>query len=73
MHPTELCEPVTPQRLLRLQEVLLRVGLGRTTLRARIKAGAFPKPVKLGTLDAWVESEVTDWIDQRIQERDRAA
>lgn len=67
-------ENTTPQlRLLRLAEVLERVGLGRTTVRERIKRGQFPKPVKMGTLDAWVESEINDWIAARIQERDKAA
>lgn len=58
---------------MRLREVLERVGLGRTTVRERIKRDQFPKPVKIGTLDAWVESEITEWIEARIQERDRAA
>lgn len=67
--PTETAAPLPP-RLLRLPEVLERTGMGRTNLRARVKAGTFPEPCKLGTLDAWVEAEVTAWIQDRIRERD---
>ena len=63
---------VQPPRFLRLTEVLERTGMGRTNLKARVKAGTFPAPCKLGTLDAWVESEVTDWINARIRDRDKA-
>jgi prophage regulatory protein len=32
----------------------------------------FPKSVKLGQRSvAWVESEIDDWIDELIQERDQ--
>ena len=35
------------------------------------KAGTFPKRIKLGpNRVAWLLSEVNDWIDQRVFERD---
>lgn len=57
------------QRLLRLPEVLARVALSKSTLYARVREGAFPKPVHLGTLSAWVESEVDEWIATQIAAR----
>lgn len=60
-------------RLLRLPEVLERVPLCKSSLYGRIRSGTFPKPVHLGTLSAWVESEVDAWIAAQIVERDRAA
>jgi prophage regulatory protein len=35
-----------------------------------IKAGKFPKPVKVGSRNAWLESEIDQWIADRVAERD---
>jgi prophage regulatory protein len=59
-----------PPRLLRLKEVQERVGMSKTTIYDRMKTGAFPAAVHLGTMAAWVESEVEGWILARIAERD---
>lgn len=63
-----------PLRFLRIREVLARTGLSKSTLYDRIRAGTFPKPVRLGgTLSAWVESEVEAWMATRIAERDSSS
>ncbi|MGQ0698263.1 MAG: helix-turn-helix transcriptional regulator [Panacagrimonas sp.] len=55
------------ERLLRLNEVLSRVGVSRSTLYAWISDGAFPAPVRLSQhLSAWPESSVSAWIELRI-------
>jgi prophage regulatory protein len=37
------------------------------------KAGKFPKRVKLGQARVgWIESEVLDWLQERIDSRDEA-
>lgn len=52
---------------LRLPHVCARVGLGKSTIWARIKEGTFPAPVNLGgRAVAWSEREVTDWMQARI-------
>lgn len=61
------------KRLIRLPEVLRRVGLSKSTLYAKIRRGEFPKPVELGSLRAWVEDEVDQWISAQIERRDKAA
>lgn len=68
-----MSEPASPRRLLPLAEVMDRVGLRKTAIYERIARGEFPAPVQLGTTVRWVESEVDDWIEARIQERDKAA
>ncbi|PPU41873.1 helix-turn-helix transcriptional regulator [Xanthomonas arboricola] len=65
--------PITVQRLLRLRDVLERVGMSKSTLYSRIREKTFPQPLHLGTSSVWVESEVTDWINQQIAQRDKAA
>ena len=59
--------------LLRCEEVLRRIGLRRTALYALIKAGKFPAPVKLGGASAWVDIEITRWIENLMLVRDRRA
>ncbi|BBL58838.1 helix-turn-helix transcriptional regulator [Methylomonas koyamae] len=50
-------------KLLRLPEVLETTALPKSTLYARIKAGTFPKPVKLSARSvAWREEDVQAWL-----------
>lgn len=57
-------------RLLKLKEVISTTGLSRSYVYELAKAGTFPQPLKLSERSsAWVESEVQQWIDERIQQR----
>ncbi|HFF6179434.1 helix-turn-helix transcriptional regulator [Stenotrophomonas maltophilia] len=62
-------------RLIRRQELERRTGYRRSTIYAALKRGTkrfdptFPRPVKLGGMVAWVESEVDEWINSRIADR----
>ena len=56
-----------PVRFLRLPEVLARTGLSRSTIYVRLDQGRFPRPVSLGgRAVGWIESEVDEWIRERI-------
>ncbi|TVP12301.1 helix-turn-helix transcriptional regulator [Shewanella sp. KCT] len=58
-------------KLIKLKDVMASTGLGRSTIYNYIADETFPKPVSLGARAvAWVESEVQDWILERIEERD---
>ena len=64
--------PTAPlRRLIRLHDVMARTGLSKTTIWRHIRSGEFPKSVNLtsGTV-GWVEEEINDWIDARIDARD---
>tara|TARA_B100001250_G_scaffold296009_1_gene257538 strand:- start:759 stop:1043 length:285 start_codon:yes stop_codon:yes gene_type:complete len=72
---------VRQKRFIRLPEVLSRTGFGRTSIYRKMEEGSFPRSVKLGgpledpnAFDsraiAWIEGEVEDWIESRIEERD---
>ena len=51
-------------RLLRLQDVLNRVPLGRSTWYAGVAAGIYPKPVRLGRRAvAWRESDIDQIVE----------
>lgn len=43
----------------------------KTVIYERIKAGTFPKPIKLGSASAWPEHEVENWIAQQVEEQRR--
>lgn len=52
--------------LIRSREVQARTGLPKSSLHNKVKAGAFPAPVKLGPRAvAWRESDVNAWIEGR--------
>ena len=58
-------------RIIRLCEVLANTGLARSSVYRYVADGSFPKPVSLGDRAVgWVESEVLEWILERIAERD---
>ena len=61
-------------RLIKLKDVMSNTGLGRSTIYKYIAEGMFPKPVSLGARAvAWVESEVDDWILDKVEQRDAPA
>lgn len=58
-------------RLIKLKEVIQKTSLGRSTIYEFMTKGTFPKQVSLGVKSvAWLESEVDDWIMDRIGERE---
>lgn len=62
------------QKLLRLKQVMEMTGLSRSYVYELAKQGKFPKPVKLSEKSvAWVDQEVREWIDQRIEQRNQGA
>lgn len=60
-------------RILRLKQVIDRIGLGRSTVYDRLNEGSprydssFPKPFSLGgNAVGWLESEINSWIQERV-------
>ena len=58
-------------RLLRFPAMQKRVGMGRTAIYELIKAGKFPRPVKVGGASAWIDVEITSWIEELASEREK--
>lgn len=59
--------PRQPDRLVRLPAVLALTGRGRTVTLDDVKAGRFPAPIKCGRATLWAESEIQQWIADRIR------
>lgn len=54
---------------LRLPELTLRLGVGRSTVYKLIKSEGFPKPVKITRrTSAWNEDEVQAYLDRQRTE-----
>lgn len=57
-------------QLLKIRQVMKVTCLGRSTIYNYMADETFPKPVSLGSRAvAWVESEVQDWIEQKMFQR----
>ena len=57
--------------ILRLNDVIKRCGISRTTIYRMVNKGNFPAPVKLTSRSSgWICDEVSSWLDNRIAERD---
>jgi len=58
-------------RILRLPDVMERVGLRRASIYSHMAQGSFPKPIALGArARGWLESEIDTWIAVRIAARE---
>ena len=81
MNKNSQTTPKTKHRFIRLNEVLSRTRYGRTSIYRKMEDGSFPRSVKLEgpPIDpeafdcravAWIEDEVEQWIESRIEEQD---
>ncbi|MGF6712266.1 prophage regulatory protein [Luteibacter sp. W1I16] len=64
---------MTERTLIKLAEVQKRTALSRSSIYAKVAAGAFPRPVKQGASSVWVDTEVQAWTDALIERRDTIA
>ncbi|MDN6857238.1 MULTISPECIES: helix-turn-helix transcriptional regulator [unclassified Pseudomonas] len=56
-------------RLIKIEEVMQQIGMGRTKLYDMIQLEEFPAPVKLGRYSRWSQLEVQDWIEAQKSKR----
>lgn len=53
--------------IIRLPDVLARIGLSRSAVYKLIKRGTFPKQIKVGRVSGWLSTEVDAWISETIR------
>ena len=60
-------------RFIRRKEVQVKTGLGASATYAMMKQDKFPKAITLSERRvAWIESEVDQWIIERIESHTKA-
>lgn len=58
-------DPDRPERLIKLDEVCRRVGLGKSMVYDLISKERFPAPYKISPFASrWSEREIFAWIDE---------
>lgn len=71
-HPIETHSPAqpVPDRLIKLDQVMAIVGLGKTLIYRLVGKDAFPQPLKLGSnASRWSEAEIFSWIAEQAAAR----
>lgn len=59
-------------KFLRLKDVKEKTGLSKSAIYRKIKEGEFPASVPIGSRTvAWLESDINEWLEWRMQVRDR--
>jgi len=60
-------QQIESKRLIRRKEVQSKTGLGASSIYALMKKDKFPKAITLSERRvAWLESDVDQWISERI-------
>ena len=61
-------------RLLRLKQVVLKVGLSRSQIYKLIAKGSFPEQIKIGPkISVWPEHTLDQWINSHLNDRNGGA
>ena len=59
-------------KFIRIKQVAEMTSLAQSSIYRLVKEGKFPKQVKIAERSArWIESEVLDYINKKIEDRDR--
>ena len=64
----------TPNRFIRIKEVISLTGLSKSYIYQLAKTNQFPKQIILidgGSSVAWLESEIKEWLESRVKSRDQ--
>jgi prophage regulatory protein len=60
-------------RLLSIEDLAARgLSLNKATIWRKLKRGEFPRPVKVGNRNHWVELEIDEYIAGLVAKRDAA-
>jgi predicted DNA-binding transcriptional regulator AlpA len=64
-----LPQNVSSRRLLPLKAVSAEFALHRTTIHWLVKAGKFPKPIRIGGSCRWIADEIEAFKAERMADR----
>jgi prophage regulatory protein len=55
-----------PDRFLRLQDVLYRIGISRSSVYKLMETGQFPAQIKIGYSSVWSERAIVAWMEAQV-------
>ena len=59
------------KKIVKINDVRHQTHLSVASIYRLAKQGDFPKPIKLGVkASGWLQSEIDDWIQSRLNDRD---
>jgi prophage regulatory protein len=68
----EVAEMDVKLKLIRIDELVERTGLSRTTIWRLTRAAQFPAPLKLSKQRrSWIEAEVAEWLRMKFEDATR--
>jgi prophage regulatory protein len=54
------------EKLYRVKDLLTQIRMSRSSIWAGVKAGTFPKPIRIGSRSvAWTQQQLDDWLASR--------
>lgn len=59
-------------QLLGINSVIQRTGMGRSTIYRDLRRRTFPQPIKVGSQNRWLASDIDDWISQQVKQAQQA-
>ena len=57
----------TSPPLIRIASVCHQTGVKRAMIYKLLRQDQFPRPAKIGRASVWAQSEITDWIKDRLE------
>lgn len=57
-------------KIIKRNKVLKGLDISADKLNWLMESEEFPKPIKVGKISGWLESEIDAWIESRVAERD---
>jgi prophage regulatory protein len=58
------------RRIIKRKDAAAMIGVSIKTIPLLIKENGFPKPVSVGKSSGWIDTEIQEWIEKKIVERD---
>ena len=54
-------------KLIRIEDVVHKTTLAKSTIWLKISQGDFIRPTRIGGISVWKESDVDDWIESQFK------
>ena len=54
-------------KLIRIEDVVRKTTLAKSTIWLKISQGDFIRPTRIGGISVWKESDVDDWIESQFK------